>query len=231
MRVSVTGLSAFLFLVGAGAAQSGDLVFLDNPTWLNTPTVEQMAGAYPSGRVRSGQVTLLCAANRDGTLKNCDVQSELPQGQGFAKAAQSLAPLFKADVGEISDHQLPRILIVVPVHFTAPGDRDATRTSTDPAWVGTPELQDAFPAKAAQAGTTTGKAVLECTSDRHGLMTDCQVLDETPAGEDFGPAALHVAAAMSVNPWIAPGLPAEGERVKFAIRLNRDDASSPSKGQ
>ena len=231
MRASIIGLLASMSLAGGAAAQSGDLVFLDNPTWLSTPSAGQMAAAYPSGRTRSGQVILICGANRDGGLKNCDIQSELPQGQGFARAAQTLTPLFKADVGEVSDRQLPRILIAVSVHFLAPAERAAPRTSTDPVWVGTPQLQDAFPAKAAQAGAATGKAVLECTADRHGLMTDCQVLDETPAGLDFGPAALHVAAAMSMNPWIAPGLPAEGEHVKFAVRLNRDAEPASPKAQ
>ena len=38
---------------------------------------------------------------------------------------------------------------------------------------------------------------------------------------DFGPSAIQIAQALSVNPWTEEGLPSDGERLRFAIRLNK----------
>ena len=232
MRMSTIGL--FSVIASGCAAQPSlavgdDLVFLNTPKWLSAPSADQAAAAYPAGRDRGGEVSLLCELNSDGGLKNCETQSEAPQGLGFARAAKSLTPLFKADLSAVAGIKLSRVLIVVPIRFAAPAERTAPHALVDPDWIGAPparELSDAFPAKAVQAGAVTGRAVLDCTADRHGLMTACQVISETPPDLDFGLAAKQVAAGMGVNPWTADGRPAEGERVKFAVRLNRDEAAA-----
>ena len=232
MRISTIGVFAVIALAcaaEASAAEGDELVFLNAPKWLSAPSADQAAAAYPAGRDRAGEVSLLCELNGEGGLKNCETQSEAPQGMGFARAAKSLTPLFKADLSAVAGTKLSRVLITVPVKFPAPADRAAPRTTADPDWIGTPPAQaltDAFPAKAAQAGAATGRAVLECTADRHGLMTACQVISETPPDLDFGLAAKQVAALMGVNPWTADGRPADGELVKFAVRLNRDEAAA-----
>ena len=226
--VSLFAIIAAAWAVQASAAGGDDLVFLNTPKWLSAPSADQAAAAYPAGRDRAGEVSLLCELNSDGGLKNCETQSEAPQGMGFARADKSLTPLFKADLSAVAGIKLSRVLIVVPIRFQAPAERTAPRALVDPDCIGAPparELSDAFPAKAVQAGAATGRAVLECTADRHGLMTACQVISETPPDLDFGLAAKQVAAGMGVNPWTADGRPAEGERVKFAVRLNRDEAA------
>jgi hypothetical protein len=231
MRISTIGLFAVIASACAAearAAAGDELVFLNTPKWLSAPSADQAAAAYPAGRDRAGEVSLLCELKSDGGLKNCETQSEAPQGMGFARAAKSLTPLFKVDLSTLAGTKLSRVLITVPVRFPAPAERAAPQAAADPDWIGSPPAQalsSAFPAKAAQAGAATGRAVLECTADRHGLMTACQVISETPPDLDFGLAATHVAALMAVNPWTADGRPAEGERVKFAVRLNRDEAA------
>ena len=228
MRTSIISLFAIIAsgVAAEARAASDELVFVEMPRWANAPSADQTAAAYPAGRDRAGEVSLLCEVNNDGGLKNCETQSEAPMGMGFARAAKSLTPLFKADLNGLAGTNPSRLLITVPIKFAAPSERAKPRTTADPDWIGAPaaqQLSDAFPEKAAQAGAATGRAVLECTADRHGLMTACQVIDETPPNLDFGPAAMRVAALMSVNPWTADGRPADGERVKFAVRLNRDE--------
>lgn len=109
------------------------------------------------------------------------------------------------------------------VHFAPPTAGGFPGLLKNPDWVhsvAADEVQQVFPPKAADAGLKTGRAVLDCVADAHGMMTACQVVSEDPAGMDFGPAALRVASVMGVNPWTDDGLPAEGAHVKFAVRLN-----------
>jgi outer membrane biosynthesis protein TonB len=95
-----------------------------------------------------------------------------------------------------------------------------------PEWVeaGDPgKLGDLFPAKAIAAGLATGRVVLDCVADASGRMGGCQVLSEDPAGMDFGPAALKLAATMAIAPKDQDGQAVTGAHVRFAVRINKPD--------
>lgn len=47
--------------------------------------------------------------------------------------------------------------------------------------------------QAAKLQGLSGRAVLRCTSNSEGLMRDCIVLEETPAGAGFGADAIRLA--------------------------------------
>jgi TonB family protein len=197
---------------------------LSAAAWDTAPSSAEVAAAYPArAKSETGRVTLACQFVPDGTLKDCLAVTEQPSGQGFATAAKSLAPRFRAIPEMLQDLDLKKTQIQLPIQFSAPDQAQSPRTISQPEWLRTAasdQTQQVFPPKAADAGLKTGRAVLDCAADAHGMMTNCQVVSEDPAGMDFGPAALRVAAVMGVNPWTDEGEPAEGAHVKFAIRLN-----------
>ena len=210
------------------------LRLIANPVWTSAPTAGDVAAAFPAKATPetiAGHVVLQCALKADGALGTCDVSSELPKGQGFGSAARTLARKFSIAMTTLNAADLPRTRINLPIHFLRPGPPGAPRMLADVEWIRTlspDKIQEVFPAKAANAGLSTGRAVLECAVAPNGFMTQCATVDEQPAGMDFGPAAIRVAQAMGINPWTPEGLPAEGGHVKFAIRLNRQDQPAPT---
>jgi hypothetical protein len=88
-------------------------------------------------------------------------------------------------------------------------------------------VQRLFPLAAVQAGYKTGLGVVSCTVAHTGMLTDCAVVREDPAGMEFGQAALAVAKVMQMNPWTTQGVPVDGAKVEVPIRLNLD-ATGPS---
>jgi TonB family protein len=220
---------------GAPTAKTGSrlvmppdsFLILTNPVWLSAPSAQQLAGAYPAfdpGKEVAGHVVMQCRVAKDGSLRFCETVSEQPGGRGFARAARSMTALFKADLSQAPPGKTDEIRVNLPIEFETPAERDARRTLADYAWIRVPapdQLGQAFPTAAAKAGAPTGRAVLDCVADAHGALTNCQLVEETPPGLDFGPSALKVAAGMAVNPWTSEGLPVDGTHLKFAIRLNR----------
>ena len=204
----------------------GDRFYLLNTApWDRAPTGAQLAAAYPRqakpGTV--GHVVLACHFSKTGDLKSCDTDVETPGGQGFASAAKSLIPLFHVDPAAAQGADLTKFHINLAIHFSAPG-ADKARLIDQPDWIstGAPSI-DVFPERASKAGLKTGRAVLNCVADAQGQMTACQVVSEDPAGMDFGPAALKTAASIRLNRWGSNGQPADGARVVFAVRVNKDE--------
>ncbi len=52
-------------------------------------------------------------------------------------------------------------------------------------------MADYYPAKAMQY-EQSGEAVISCTVGEGGVLVDCQIVSETPAGFDFGIETLHM---------------------------------------
>ncbi len=103
------------------------------------------------------------------------------------------------------------------------------RVIEDPDWVqaGDPaKFGNLFPTKAMAAGLATGRVVLECIADGEGHMTGCQVRSEEPSAMGFADAALKLASTMAIAPKDQDGQPVKGARVRFAVRINKADASA-----
>ena len=194
--------------------------------WAATPGPRQVAAVSPRGVSGPGDAVLDCQVRPGGMLQRCRTLSESPSGAGFGEAARRLAGSFRVDMDQVDPNVRDILWVRAPVHFPGPGAGPAGPID-DPVWTRSPPaalLDGSFPAKAADAGLRTGRAVLDCLAGPDGAMTDCTVVDETPAGMDFGPAALRVAAAMSVALWTPDGRPTQDRRVKFAVRLNRQES-------
>ena len=195
--------------------------------WAAAPDPRDVEDAYPRGAAGSADVTLDCKVRANGRLQSCRTLGETPAGKGFAEAAQRLSTRFQVAMDQVDPTVQDILYVRVPIHFAGPGD-PAPGVIGDPVWTRAPVatvLQESFPGKAADAGLSTGRAVLDCVADPEGAMTGCKVVDETPPGMDFGPAALRVAAVMSVALWSADGTPTQERHVKFALRLNRQEGA------
>jgi TonB family protein len=193
--------------------------------WTQAPSSAQLADAYPKAAKADtafGHVILSCRFKPNGALKNCDVDSEEPQGQGFGSAARSLVVDFQMDVRGVKPEDLGRLQISLPVHFVPSKGGLPERVLEHPEWLpGDDTSEDFFPPKAAATGLATGRASLDCIADFEGRMKNCTVSSEEPAGLDFGAAAIRIASHMRLNPWTDGGEPADGAHVRLTIRVNK----------
>ena len=77
-----------------------------------------------------------------------------------------------------------------------------------------------FPAAAAERGLVTGLGVAECRVARDGSLSGCTPRPADPENLGFSEAAVELAPAMKMNPWLRDGEPADGALVRVAVRLN-----------
>jgi TonB family protein len=80
-----------------------------------------------------------------------------------------------------------------------------------------------WPQAAARKGVG-GSATLDCEVDLDGLLQDCKVADETPAGSGFGPAALALAPKFLFKPATQNGRPV-ASRVQFRMKFQLDSGA------
>jgi TonB family protein len=197
----------------------------DQTVWDRAPSAAEMQAAYPRSAAETavlGRVVIRCSVNLDGSLSACATMHEDPEGHGFARAARSLAHSFKFAIEAAPPEYAGKFSVDIPMTF-APV-RAEPGSLAKPNWIRTisaEKTQQLFPGKAADAGLTTGRAVLDCIASQTGMMTNCRVVSEEPTGMDFGSAAVQVASVMGVNPWTDDGEPVDGRHVQFALRLNR----------
>lgn len=191
--------------------------------WMRAPTaadVRAVSSLDPDTRT-AGHVVFLCAVDSDGTLGRCDLTVEEPSRQGLALAGKVLLPKFRMRIEGVDPNLRKTLRISVPIHFpNTPVDPD--RVLEKPDWtkkIDPAQVQALFPAKAADAGLKSGRAVIECRVGAGGGLTACAASSEDPAGMDFGPNAVRIASALAVNIWTDTGEPAEGAKVRFAIRF------------
>jgi TonB family protein len=67
-------------------------------------------------------------------------------------------------------------------------------------------LAEAYPPAAARDGIS-GKATVTCVVAPDGLLRDCKLLSEEPAGAGFGQATLSITPHFQMNPAIRDGVP------------------------
>ncbi len=205
-------------------------LMLNRMVWSVAPDSAAVSAAFPksaSADVNLGHTVLSCRVRPDGTLKECQTASEEPKSQGFGRAGLSLTPGFKLSLEDVDPKLVSRLVINLPIHFLRTGAPPTVITKPDWVYLISPdEAQQLFPAKAADAGLTTGRASLDCVANSHGTMTACQVVSEDPADMDFGSTAVRIAQVMAINPWTPDGLSAEGSHVRFTLRLNQSAKSA-----
>jgi protein TonB len=86
---------------------------------------------------------------------------------------------------------------------------------TNPSWVRPPTPE--YPEAALDAAVESGRVTLSCIVLQNGLLTNCEVRDETPAGLGFAESALVASARARVSPRTVDGAAALA-RVTFTVR-------------
>jgi protein TonB len=95
----------------------------------------------------------------------------------------------------------------------------------NPVWISRPTPEQVgrlYPERAVARGVT-GSATLWCGIRANGTMTDCQIVDESPAGWRFGNAALSMAQYFRISPRTVDGKPVEGSRVRIPVIFSLPD--------
>ncbi|HYC69069.1 TonB family protein [Brevundimonas sp.] len=86
---------------------------------------------------------------------------------------------------------------------------------TNPAWASPPSPE--YPKAAMDAAVASGRVTLSCIVLQNGVLTNCEVRDETPPGLGFAESALVASARARVSPRTVDGA-AELARVTFTVR-------------
>lgn len=92
------------------------------------------------------------------------------------------------------------------------------RKITNARWL-TP-ARPVFPAEAAALGVAEGMARLRCTAATSGVLENCVVVSETPAGAGFGAAALAATSEARVVPRFVDGEP-DPSILSFNVHFRR----------
>src|SRR5438045_8179721 len=83
-------LAALAALALASAASAQDRA----ANWLKPPSQQDLMGVWPASALKNGQggkAVIGCTVTVQGALRDCQVVSEKPAGQGFGAAALTLS--------------------------------------------------------------------------------------------------------------------------------------------
>lgn len=223
-----------------GAASPGAMlnttpVVLD-PPWSRAPSHAEVNAAWPKSAagLTSGQAALRCVLSKNGRLRACDITSEEPRGKGFGRAAQDLAAIFQVNV-DPNEKGFNEYKVDLPFRFRDPNLPD-NRKLTKPRWVATLTAEGMaaiYPEAAIKAKVMAGQGAATCVITADGRLANCEAARETPAGLDFGAAAIRAASAMRMNPWTKEGDTLDGLKVTvpFQFSFTDDMPAEPAKPQ
>ena len=65
----------------------------------------------------------------------------------------------------------------------------------------------------------SGRAEISCTVLANGKLSDCSVVSEDPADQQFGDAALKLSKLFKMRPQTKDGAPTSGGTVRIPIRF------------
>lgn len=218
----------------AGVSTLNSTPVVLDPPWARVPTQAEVNAAWPKGAtgVQSGQAALRCLLAKTGQLRSCDVISEAPRGKGFGRAAQDLSKLFQVNV-DPNDRSVRDYKVDLPFRFRDPSLPD-NRKLTRPRWVTTLTAEGMaliYPQAAIKAKVLSGRAATTCVVTAEGRLTNCEAARESPAGLDFGAAAIKAASTMRMNPWTKEGDTLDGltVTVPFQFSFADDTPAEPAK--
>ncbi len=207
---------------GSGEPEGGRKIMPADVSWAEAPSYADVALAYPKkarAERRSGRATLACELTEEGRLRRCFTISSAPDGFGFDTAAKTLAKQFRFQVSTPEDAKATRdVSVHLPFTFD-PVMLDAGAPLVGkPRWARLPTEGQIATAFGALKITGTARVTLSCTVQRGGLVGDCSVASEQPAGAGMGPAALALTPTFRISTWSAEGLPVVGGQLRIPLR-------------
>jgi len=158
-----------------------------------------------------------------GVALNCRYQARrldncLTMG-GSVQAVEAEARRRAAEM--VLDTPRSRGRIAISFLFADPGKAGAPSIITMPDWRRRPTGNDmarVYPRRAKSKGLS-GTAVTSCSVTKDGALAACRTLDEDPAGEGFGEAALKLMSLFQMRPMLKDGQPIDGGTVRIPIRF------------
>ncbi|MDZ4372295.1 MAG: energy transducer TonB, partial [Phenylobacterium sp.] len=227
-----------LFIAPASARDRG-------PDWVKRPTADDIMAVWPGRAMREGyggSAVLSCIVTVQGTLRDCRVESETPQGGGFAGAALVLSSQFvmrPALKGGVPIESAVRIPINFPRPARKTGSHIRPATDTDikgPAvyrklpWLKAPTVSDvlaAYPEKA-KAERVAGSAALSCRIGRDGRLSACEILRELPERYGFGAAARKLAPLFETSIHVSNGRTLSGGYAQLTVAFAASSLDAPN---
>ncbi|MGA0607901.1 TonB family protein [Phenylobacterium sp. VNQ135] len=94
----VTALALALAQADVPAPPAAEPLPVEGRDWVRRPSARDAAMVYPRGHKReqdAGAALVECKVEAAGTLANCQVLAEQPEGQGFGDMALKLVPKFR----------------------------------------------------------------------------------------------------------------------------------------
>jgi len=225
LRIFAAVLSAAL-AVGSAAIGAGDD---SKPDWLRKPTARELIAVWPPTAWQKGvggKATIKCVVSLQGALRDCQVLSETPAGEGFGQAAIALTPQMLFRPGMKDGRPIENGTVTLPIIFNQPDTALGTRLrgpgpydsmplklATGVVWEQAPavaEVLAAFPAKARDQ-KVTGHVTFDCMLKDDGRLSACKSIQEEPAGYGFIAAAKGLAGK-----FVGPTLDSSGQSLKGA---------------
>lgn len=169
--------------------------------WLKRPSADDLTAVYPTEALKrqvGGAAVIDCVVAVQGTLKDCVVQEDSPQGLGFGGAAIALTPQFlmrpalRAGAPVLSTVRIP-----IRWEKSAAPQIGTSKKVLPPnlAWSEAPshaDLAQVYPKKARDE-RRGGRTTLSCKMTEAGRLKDCDVVTAEPRGYGFDTAAKTLA--------------------------------------
>ena len=175
------------------------------------PSAANVVGMTPPGVTAAIQIA--CEVTIVGELSGCEVAEPLPAEPRLTAAVKSLAARYRFKPAVLADRP------VASYYATTIGF--SPRLITQPRWERIPsgnDVSDSYPPVALRSGLS-GRATIRCDVVHDGTLKACVVVEERPAGVNFGAAALALTPKFKMRPQTVRGEPVDGGVVTIPINF------------
>ena len=109
-------ISLLVALLFSGPTLGEDAMVV-RPSWIQTPTGEDIGRVTPQLESPPAEVQVLmaCRINGAGRLEACAIRSESPAGLGYGAAALALAPVFRMPDVDMDGRPVAGRMVQIPI--------------------------------------------------------------------------------------------------------------------